>query len=116
MLENYTITNVNSEIMIKCNRCGSQIVTNKITANIIDIHDSYNIVVQFLLLNGFCIAEYDECLLFNNELDITMGIYINKYHIGNNSNQQYFNNSSELLEYLKERLDIHSTNKIVKNE
>ena len=119
MLENYTITNFNSSTVIKCNRCDSEVVTNEITDNIINIHDSYDIVFQFLLLNKFCISKYDKCLLFHNILNITISIYIDEYHVSNNNrdnNCQYFNNSSELLDYLKEVLDVHSTNKIAKNE
>jgi hypothetical protein len=119
MLENYTITNFNSKFVINCNRCDNEMVTDKITDNIIDIHNSYDMIVQFLLLNGFCINKYSKCLLFNDILNITISIYIDVYLVNydnRNMDYQYFNNSSELLDYLKEVLDVNFTNKIAKNE
>lgn len=112
MLENYTIKD-NQIICNKCQDCYEGPITNEI----IDIHDSYNIVIQFLLLNEFTKDKF-ECSYLNHELRIWIMIYIDSYGFYNDDIFYLFKKSSELLDYLKYRLDTESRNKItiIKNE
>lgn len=112
MLENYTI----KDNQIICNKCQDH-YEGSITNEIIDIHDSYEIVVQFLVLNGFTKDKF-ECSYSNHELRIWIMIYVDGYGFYNDDIFYLFKNSSELLDYLKYRLDTKSRNKItiIKNE
>ena len=120
MLENYEIINYGDSMLITCKNCLCYYSAGIISDNIIDIHDSYQIVEQFLLLNNF--TKKYKCSFSNKELGINIDIGINYYivhdgdYIVHDDGYGEFKNSHELLEYLKERLDIESVNKLTQIE
>lgn len=120
MLENYEIINYDDIMLITCKKCFSYHIASTITDNIIDIYNSRQMVEQFLLLNNF--TKIFKCTFNNKKLGINIDIGINYYIVHDGDYIIYddvymeFKNSHELLEYLKERLNIESMNKLVQIE
>ena len=116
MLENYEISYYTDFTIILCKKCNTSYhLEGVISDNIIDIHNSYQMIEQFLLLNNFTEKLEDRCVFNNAKLNITVDIYINNYVV-NDGGCKIIKSSSELLDYLKERLDIESNNKVVNYE
>ena len=115
MLENYEISHYTDFTIITCKKCNTSYYTEVISDNIIDIHDSYQMIEQFLLLNNFIEKIEDKCTFNNAKLNITVDIYINNYVV-NDDGCKRIKSPNELLEYLKERLDTESINKLTQIE
>lgn len=116
MLENYEISYYTDFTIILCKRCNINYhLKGAISDNIIDIHDSHQMIEQFLLLNNFTEKLEDKCVFNNAKLNITVDIYINNYDV-NDGGCKIIKSPSELLDYLKERLDIESINKLIQIE
>ena len=121
MLENYEIVNYGDNILIKCKRCNVVVSINSITKNIVDIHDSYDIISQFLVLNGFKINPskinpIDHCCFSNKTTRMVIYIGIGFYRVYFDNKSMLFDSSFELLDFLKKQLDIESMNKLTQIE
>lgn len=112
MLKNYKISYYTNFTIITCKKCNTgYYLEGVISDNIINIHNSYQMIEQFLLLNNFIEKLNDKCVFNNAELNITVDIYINNYVV-NDGGCKMIESPNKLLDYLKKRLDTESINKL----
>ena len=125
LLPNWDISKNKSRIYIKSEHFYIKISTSDICVsryidNMIDIHNSIDYVTEFLLLNDFIHENrwYDGdkyYRYFNKQKIITVTLDGNfMYNVSYGSfNEHNYYNSQQLLDVLREKLDLNSLNKPV---
>lgn len=128
LLPNWNISKNKSRIYIKSEHFYIKISTSDICGssidNMIDIHNSIDYITEFLLLNDFIHENrwYDGdkyYRYFNKQKIITVTLDGNfMYNVSYSSfNEHNYYNSQQLLDVLREKLDLNSLNKpIIINE